>query len=136
MLGGMLTSIFGWRLMAGPDANPRSLRNFPMQANGADMLRLAVILATERGISVCATVHDAVLIEDDIHAIATTVQAMREAMREASELVLPGFPLRTEASIVPYPERYSDPRGEHMWRLVTDILEEVDRERTPEEVPF
>ncbi len=25
----------------GPDANPRSLANFPMQANGAEMLRLA-----------------------------------------------------------------------------------------------
>ena len=33
-----------------------------MQANGAEMLRLACCLATERGIEVCAPVHDAVLI--------------------------------------------------------------------------
>ena len=54
-----------------------SLRNFPMQANGAEMLRLACCLATERGIEVCAPVHDAVLIcapldrlEDDVAAHA------------------------------------------------------------------
>ena len=55
-------TVFGWRVHVGPDANPRSLRNFPMQANGAEMLRLACCLATERGIEVCAPVHDALLI--------------------------------------------------------------------------
>ena len=45
--------------------NPKalSLRNFPMQANGAEMLRLACIYATEPGLRVCAPVHDAILIE-------------------------------------------------------------------------
>jgi hypothetical protein len=37
--------------------------NFPMQANGAEMLRLACCLAIERGLAVCAPVHDAILIE-------------------------------------------------------------------------
>ncbi len=47
----------------GPDANPRSLRNFPCQANGAEMLRLACCLATERGVNVVAPVHDASIVE-------------------------------------------------------------------------
>ena len=34
-----------------------------MQANGAEMLRLACCFATERGVRVCAPVHDAILIE-------------------------------------------------------------------------
>ena len=46
----------------GENPNPRSLRNFPMQANGAEMLRLAACFATEQGIEVCALIHDAVLI--------------------------------------------------------------------------
>src|SRR3954464_13305113 len=54
---------FGWPLHVGAAFNPRSLANFPMQANGAEMLRLACCLATERGIRVCAPVHDALLIE-------------------------------------------------------------------------
>ena len=32
--------------------NPRSIRNFPMQANGAEMLRIALMLALERGVKV------------------------------------------------------------------------------------
>ena len=46
-------------------SRPTTLRNFPMQANGAEMLRLACCLATERGIEVCAPVHDALLVEGD-----------------------------------------------------------------------
>ena len=54
MLSGQLRTVFGWTVHVGTDANPRSLRNFPMQANGAEMLRLACCLATERGNMVCA----------------------------------------------------------------------------------
>ncbi len=38
---GFLFSVFGWRLRVMDVFNERSLRNFPMQANGAEMLRLA-----------------------------------------------------------------------------------------------
>ena len=51
MLLSRLHTVFGWTVRVGPDANPRSLRNFPCQANGAEMLRLACCLATERGVS-------------------------------------------------------------------------------------
>ena len=49
-------------------------------------------------------------------------------MREASELVLPGFPLKTDAKIVRYPDRYMDPRGEGMWATVMGILEGIEQE--------
>jgi DNA polymerase I len=62
MLHGHLDTVFGWRLHVGADTNPRSLSNFPMQANGAEMLRLASCLTIERGVAVCAPVHDALLI--------------------------------------------------------------------------
>src|SRR6516164_9866749 len=91
------------RIHAGRDVNPRSFRNFPMQGNGAEMLRLACCLLTERGIRVCAPVHDALLVEGPADGIADVVDATMGAMREASELVLPGFPLRSEARIVVYP---------------------------------
>src|SRR5215208_1573604 len=51
-----IETVFGWPLHAAPDWNPRSAMNFPMQANGAEMLRLACCLATERGLAVCAPV--------------------------------------------------------------------------------
>jgi hypothetical protein len=137
MLHGRLQTVYGWTVHVGANANPRSLRNFPMQGNGAEMLRLACCLATERGIRVCAPVHDALLVEGAADEIGEVVAATQDVMREASELVLPGFPLRTEAKVVRYPERYTDERGRRMWTMIQRILTELDddnllRRRTPQ----
>lgn len=115
MFYGFLDSTYGWRVRVGPKPNPRSLRNFPVQANGAEMLRLAMILAHQRGVQICAPVHDALLIEADIADIEAAVLICQEAMAEASTLVLPGFRLRTDAKIVRAPDRYSDERGTQIW---------------------
>jgi hypothetical protein len=125
ILTGRLRTEFGWTVHVGNDVNPRSLRNFPMQGHGAEMLRLACCLATERGIMVCAPVHDALLVEgpaDDIEEVIVRTQAV---MREASELVLPGFPLRTDAKVVRYPDRYVDERGRRMWQAVRVLLDRI-----------
>ena len=127
MLHGKLQAAFGWPVHVGPIANPRSLRNFPLQANGAEMLRLTCILATEKGVRVCAPIHDAVLIEAAEGEIDRAVAVTQEAMETASKHVLGGFPLRTEAKIVRYPGRYMDPRGERFWRTVWELI----GERTP-----
>ena len=63
MLHGKLWTAFGWTVHTARPANPRFFRNFPMQANGAEMLRIACCLALDRGVRVCAPVHDAILIE-------------------------------------------------------------------------
>jgi hypothetical protein len=128
MLSGQLRTVFGWTVHVGTDANPRSLRNFPMQASGAEMLRLACCLATERGIMVCAPVHDALLVEGPADEIDEVVARTQEAMREASELVLPGFPLRTDAKIVRFPDRYMDDRGRKMFETVSGLLDDLDQE--------
>lgn len=124
-LRGRIWTVFGWNLRTGPDANARSLRNFPMQANGAEMLRLACSFATERGIRVCAPVHDAILIEAPLRGLDDTVKATQEAMAQASEMVLGGFRLSTDAKIVRYPDRYMDDRGERMWNTVQQIIAEA-----------
>jgi hypothetical protein len=140
MLTGRLQTVFGWCVHVPPGldpstgrplANPRSLRNFPMQAHGAEMMRLACCLATERGITVCAPVHDALLVEGPADEIDAVVAATQQAMREASELVLPGFPLRTDAKVVRHPDRYEDERGRRMWAAVTALLDALDTEATP-----
>ncbi len=48
MVFNSLHTVFGWTVCVGAGANPRSLRNYPCQANGAEMLRLACSLAVER----------------------------------------------------------------------------------------
>jgi DNA polymerase I len=122
MLHGSLHTVFGWHVHVGADSNPRSLRNFPMQANGAEMMRLAACLATERGVEVCAPIHDAFLICAPLYRLEADVAVMRAAMGEASRTVLGGFEVRTDAKLVRYPDRYTDPRGAVMWDRVTRLI--------------
>jgi DNA polymerase I len=117
-----LDTVFGWRVHLGEDVNPRSMQNFPMQANGAEMLRLACCLATERGIEVCAPVHDAVLICAPLDRLGADIERMRSAMVEASRIVLGGFELRADVKRVTYPDRYSDGRGAVMWDRVMALI--------------
>jgi hypothetical protein len=125
MLTGSLHTVFGWRVQVPAVSNDRSLRNFPMQANGAEMLRLACCLATECGIEVCAPVHDAVLICAPLERLDADTARMQDAMREASHTVLDGFELGADAKIVRYPDRYMDERGTAMWDRVMDLIHKL-----------
>jgi len=120
---GKLETVFGWPIHVGPSAdgrgaNPRSLANFPCQANGAEMLRLAACLLVERGVGLCAPVHDAVLVEGPAADIEEVVAQTRAAMAEASRVVLAGFEIGTDAKVVRWPERYVDESGAAFWDTV------------------
>jgi hypothetical protein len=126
MLFGSIHTVFGWTVHIDGESNPRSLRNFPMQAHGAEMLRIACCLATERGVEVCAPVHDAVLICAPLERLEADIATMRAAMAEASRILLAGFELRTDVSVTEWPARYMDPRGAVMWDRVAKLLQELE----------
>jgi len=126
MLTGSLHTVFGWKIQVPAAANERSLRNFPMQANGAEMLRLACCLATEQGIEVCAPVHDAVLICAPLDRLEADIAEMQDIMREASRIVLNGFELGTDATVVRHPDRYMDERGKVMWQRVMQLMNRAE----------
>jgi DNA polymerase-1 len=89
-------------------------------------------LAARHGIRLLAPIHDAVLIESSIEQVEADVALMREIMRRASRVVLNAraertHELRTDYTIVRYPERYSDKRGETIWRRVTQLLTDQQR---------
>lgn len=117
-LGGKLWSVFGWNIHVEGEFNNRSLRNFPMQANGAEMLRLACIYLTDTNIRVCAPVHDALLIEAPLAKLDAHIQRAQALMAQASRDVLDGFELRSDVKIIEYPYRYMDERGITMWDTV------------------
>jgi hypothetical protein len=127
MLHGVLFTVFGWCIHVEEKPNPRSLRNFLMQANGAEMLRLAAALGTERGVEICAPIHDAFLIAAPLDRLDHDVATMRAAMAEASRVVLSGFELGTDVSITRWPDRYRDPRGAVMWERVIGLLQQHER---------
>lgn len=125
---GIMRTAFGWTCASGIlEFNERSIRNWPVQATGADILRIACILAIRHSIKLLAPVHDAVLIEAPIERIEVDVVRMREIMRRASRIVLNAdttgtHELRTDPKIVRHPDRFKDPRGEKIWSDIMDLL--------------
>ena len=140
LLKGWIWTAFGWHVYTSQDPNPRFIRNFPMQANGAEMMRIAACLGTEAGIEICAPVHDAFLIAGPVDRLDHDIFRMRKIMAEASRIVC-GFELRTDEpteagqigkdgkpikfpSVIRYPNRYMDKRGQVMWDRVMGLLKE------------
>ena len=123
-----MMTVMGWQMHVQPRAdafngpNAWSLANYPMQANGSEMMRVALIQATERGVQVCAPVHNTLLIKSSIDVIGNAVAQCQRAMGDASELILKGFRLNCDAEVVRYPERYFDKRGEAMWSKIHKFL--------------
>ena len=116
-------TIFGWKYHVKLNPKVRSIRNFPMQANAAEIMRLAVCLGVENGITICCPVHDAVMIMAPLDRLDSDIARMRSYMGQASELVLNGFKLRTEFVAVRYPDRYMDEeRGRPFWNVVMSLL--------------
>jgi DNA polymerase I-like protein with 3'-5' exonuclease and polymerase domains len=129
LLGGILYTRFGWpmRLGFGAEANPRSMLNWPMQSNGAEMMRLACCEATEAGLMI-SPVHDALLLEAPLDMIEEQVSQLAAIMKRSSALVLgDGRVCGVDADIVRFPDRYSDERGRVMWSRVMALIETAER---------
>jgi hypothetical protein len=126
-----MRTALGWECRIGiveSTVNARSIRNWPVQSTGAEILRIACILAARHGIKLLAPVHDAVLIEAPIERIEADVALIQEIMRRASRIVLGGMhELRTDAKIIHYPDRYTDPRGEEFWKEVLKHLDDYQQ---------
>jgi DNA polymerase I len=138
MQTGVVQTAFSWTYHIGSigATNERSLRNWPIQSAGADVLRIACILAARHDIKLLAPVHDAVLIEAPIERIEADVALMREIMRRASRIVLNAtaegaHELRTDFKIWRHPEHYTDTRGDEIWEHVLKLLAaKADLERS------
>jgi hypothetical protein len=120
-----LHSVMGWSISLNGKANARALANWPVQTNGAEIMRLAVILTNDAGIKICCPVDDALLIESPLDQFELAIEKTQQCMQEAGEIVLNGFKLRTDVDRVKYPERYMDGRGVEMWKKVSELLEGV-----------
>lgn len=122
LIFGRLHTVFGWTLRAEGEINQRSLRNFLMQSNGSEMMRIAAILAVEDDLELCAPVHDAFLLHAPLAELDDRIGRLQKCMSDASALVLGGPRLKTEVKVFRYPERYSDRRGDQMWTVVERLL--------------
>ena len=85
---GRLETIFGWSRAVSADSKPASVGNFPVQGNGAEMLRIAIGLMQNQGVKVCAPIHDAVLVEGHVSEERECLLIAQKCMQKASQMVL------------------------------------------------
>jgi DNA polymerase I len=124
-LRGWTQTVLGWRCHLGREMNLRAVRNFPMQAHGAEILRLACCRATASGIRLLAPVHDALLVEAPLDQLDPVAKEMQTIMTKAGEQILGGFSLRIEVKKILPPNRYQDARGVRMWEVVQGLVAEL-----------
>jgi DNA polymerase I len=125
MLDRRIESAFGWPLRISSSPNKRTLYNFPMQSNGAEMLRLAAWRLCEAGIVPNMLIHDGILIEArSKEEIAHTIEIMRAAGRD----VCNGLEVGVDVDqMLEAGARYRDKRpvAKQMWDTIMNALREV-----------
>lgn len=136
-LGIALRTTYGWQFLSPPrpgrELNLRSIQNFGMQANGSEMLRMAVIMAMEAGVEVIAPVHDALMIQAPIDEIEAVVARTIEIMGDASELVLGAGKrcrVNCDGGTIGHPDRYADERGSVTFQKVVKLLGEIEESKS------
>ena len=117
----------GWPLHVTADTKLRSLQNHPVQATGADILRMAVIGLVAQGVRVCAPVHDAVLIEcREERAGGPSASWCLGSCAKPPSLVL-GHEIPVDHQVVRYPDHYYDGRGADMYNKINELLVEIEQ---------
>ncbi|MES2658865.1 MAG: DNA polymerase [Verrucomicrobiota bacterium] len=122
LCGGSYSTCYGWRRMARFHDTATSITNFPTQATGAEILRIAVISLTEAGHRVIAPVHDAVLIEMDEQGWREELLAIQSRMVKAAAMVAPQIEMRTDVELILPGQHFVDGRGAEMWELIAPIV--------------
>lgn len=125
MLDRKMETVFGWPLYISNSPNKRTLYNFPMQGNGAEMLRLAAWRLCEAGIIPNMLIHDGILLEvRNKEEIAAAMDVMKAAGRDACN----GFEIGVDVDqMLERGARYRDKRpvAKKMWNVVMLTLEEI-----------
>ncbi len=122
---GSIRTRLGWQASVPPESNDRTWANWPMQATGADIMRLTVMYMDEAGLALLAPVHDGFLLSCRRDAVDATREQVDYACASAVEHVLPDFKLKWEVSI--HEERFIDLDGQPLWDTVQGFLQDADR---------
>ena len=121
-----LRTKYGWTYHVPRGTRETTLRNWRVQATGAEVLRAAVCALDQAGITINATVHDAVLIESDASEIDGVVIEAERLMAQASAAVL-GKPLRVGRTVLRSGERLlAEGKPRRTWERIWGLLGKAD----------
>ena len=127
-----LETKFGWQYQIKHGSTPRgpmdadgfslnTLRNWPCQAAACEMLRLALMYASEAGLEVIATVHDCIMIHSDIETADQKDKKLIECMDKASMDVI-GYTTRTEKTEFKHPSLFQ-PKDKRFMEVYAQMKE-------------
>jgi DNA polymerase-1 len=122
LLNSRMETVFGWRRQVEAGTSLRTLQNFPAQANGGEILRLASIGIADSGLELCGTIHDAVAVEAAQADAKAVAEAVEHQMKLAGGVVLDGFELKAKPLIIQPGERWREPAGVGNWNWVVRQL--------------
>ena len=125
MLDRKMETVFGWPLHLSTSPNQRTLFNFPVQGNGAEMLRLAAWRLCEAGIVPSMLIHDGILIEArNKGEVARAIDIMKAAGRDVCDGLEVGVDID---QMLEGGARYEDKRpiARKMWATIITALREV-----------
>jgi hypothetical protein len=134
LLGYPLSTRLGWTLQYAfnsyADASARTAMNFPVQANAAEIMRLAAIRGVEASIKLCAPVHDAFLLEASTSTIEDAAATFRRIMADAFEDLLgAGYRIEADAKIAKWPTPYFEKRGFKLYETLVEELAKIEGEQ-------
>ena len=128
-----LETKFGWQYQLEFGAEPRgplqeegfslnTLRNWPCQSAGCEMLRLALMYASEEGLEVVATVHDCLIIHAPIKSAEIADKLLIHCMDRASKDII-GVKCRTELKKYDHPMKFEpkDPRHYEIYMQMMEV---------------
>ncbi len=95
-----LRTASGWRVFVDHSTKQTTLKNWPIQAVGADILRKAVMDCDTAGLRVLAPLHDAIMFESSIENHEVHIQQAQTLMVNAAKHWLSDFPLRLDTQLV------------------------------------
>ena len=123
---GFVETVYGWKLWVPRKPTGHDIRtamNLPMQGNCAEIMRLTACLATERGIDVGASIHDAFMYVAPESSWEEVDAAFKACMDEASQTVLgDGYILKSDRHDIHYPNHFVEEDGEKLWNKIMAAL--------------
>jgi hypothetical protein len=122
---GRLHTCFGWEVIHHTQSRVTTLMNWPIQSHAAEMLRWACGLAIDRGLTVIAPLHDAILIEGPSDTIDHLAREAERAMGDAASIVLGGPRLATDPKVTRWPDRFQDETGWATWCRIIQLVESL-----------
>jgi hypothetical protein len=111
----------GWRLRVDQKVNELSLRNFPVQATGAEILRLATCFLGDGKIRVVALLHDALMLEVPLAEVNQQLAKAKQLIVYAGQQLLDGFELGVDAKIITDHFELEGEEDLKMWALLKEF---------------